>query len=400
MKLLRCAVILGAVALNNSPSLSEDIWAEWPSFEAADSAPAEIILQLKNVWHLDCGDGSEELVGRITDAASGLNKYVLLLDSQLYHVLVVSPAGNIEQVLGQKGEGPGDWPGAYRVLQLPDGRIGVGDGVQPFTFKFGGTGNIVFLDQDGLPAGVWNGVSDRTAKPMCSIRELRSSSGHVLVASQGTTFGKSGVVSVEELAIFDPGDGQSVVVSRRESVDDMSSQVISELEGFEPFSHGRCDISNLGRVAFAPYRDKWFVVIRESDGTGFSISRELEPIKRTEAAKSTMRKKLGCTDDTDVCSVLDTEHLVGRIRWRPDGNLWVEPFGVKPTQGAVACFDEFGPDGDFLRRVQVAVPVTRPGDELLVLADGRFLVLSGFDESEEDGRGVEADAQVSLYVLE
>jgi hypothetical protein len=139
------------------------------------------------------------------------------------------------------------------------------------------------------------------------------------------------------------------------------------------------------------------VVIREPDGTGFSISRDLDPIKRTEAAKSAMRKKLGCTDD---CSVLDTEHLVGRIRWRPDGNLWVEPFGVKPIQGAVVCFDEFGPDGDFLRRVQVAVPATRPGDELLVLADGRFLVLSGFGESEEDGRGVEADAQVSLYVLE
>jgi hypothetical protein len=257
MKLLICAVILGTVVLFNSPSLSEDIWAEWPSLGAAESAPAEIFLQLKNVWRLDCCDGSEELVGRITDAASGLNEYVLLLDRQLCHVLVISPAGNIERVLGQIGEGPGDWPGAYRVLQLPDGRIGVGDGVEPFTFQFGGTGKIVFLDQDGLPAGVWNGVSDRTAKPMCSIREFRSSSGHVLVASQGTTFGKSGVVSVEELAIFDPGDGQSVVVSRRESVDDMSSQVISELEGFEPFSHGRCDISNLGRVAFAPYRDKW-----------------------------------------------------------------------------------------------------------------------------------------------
>ncbi len=399
MKPQICAAILGTSVLFNTPSLSEDIWSEWPSLGAPEAAPAEIFLQLKNVWHLDCGDGSEELVGRITDAAPGLNESVLLLDSQLYHVLVVSPAGNIERVLGQKGEGPGDWPGAYRVLQLPDGRIGVGDGVQPFTYEFGGTGDIVFLDQDGLPAGVWNGVSDRTAKPMCSIREIRCSSGHVLVASQGTTFGKSGVVSVEELAIFDPSDGQSVVVSRRESVDDRSSRVISEVEGFEPFSHGRCDISNLGRVAFAPYRDKWFVVVREPDGTGFSISRELEPSKRTDAAKSAMRQRLGCNDDDD-CSVLETEHLVGRIRWRPDGKLWVEPYGVKPALGAVACFDEFGPDGDFLRRVQVAVPATGSGDEMLILADGRFLVLSGVGESEEDGRGVEADAQVSLYVLE
>jgi hypothetical protein len=397
MRLLICIAFFGIVALANTPAQSEDIWLSWPCTQVPESPPADEILRLKCEWRLDCGVDSDEVVGQIRAATPGLNGRVLLLDRQLCRVLVVSESGSIERVFGQPGEGPGDLPGAFRVFQLPDGRIGVSGGAPAFSIQFGGTGKIVLLDAANLPAGVWKGAGDPGTMPVCSVRELRCSSGNVLVASHGMMVARSGAVRVEELSILNGGDGERTVVTRREFVEDTSSLEVNERDHFEPFAHGRCDISSSGRVAFAPYRDEWLVAIREADETGWSLSRKLKPIERTDASKKAMHEKLGGTSD---CSVLDTEPVIGRIRWRPTGNLWVEPFGVEPAEEAIACFDEFSSEGNLLRRVQVVVPNLKAGDQLLVLEDGRFVLLSGWGGAEEIDTTDRGRAEVALLVIE
>ena len=100
------------------------------------------------------------------------------------------------------------------------------------------------------------------------------------------------------------------------------------------------------------------------------------------------------------CTALDHEPLVGRVRWRPNENLWVEPFGVKPQEEAIACFDEVSSEGVLLRRVHVVVPGSKPEDELLLLEDGRFVLLSGFGAPAEEGGSEDLRAEVSLLVVE
>ena len=196
---------------------------------------------------------------------------------------------------------------------------------------------------------------------------------------------EASVVGVQELSVLDAESGDRIVIANREFTEDMSNVVINERDHFETYAHGRCDISSSGRIAFAPDRDRWLVVVRNYDGTGICLNRRWSSVDRSDERKEAVHKMLGGTDD---CIALDTEPAIGRVRWRPSGELWVEPFGVEPDEGAIACFDEFSRDGRLLRRVQLVAPESVAGDKLVLMEDGRFVLLRGFGEAADD----EADA--------
>ena len=107
-----------------------------------------------------------------------------------------------------------------------------------------------------------------------------------------------------------------------------------EEDYFEPFGFGRCDLSGTGRVAFAPERDPWKVAVRDPDGSGIVMERPWENVSRSGEEKDHVEKLLG---GHEACHALEYHPAVGRIRWRPDGRLWVEPMGIEPATGAFAC---------------------------------------------------------------
>lgn len=365
-------------------------WDGWPTVSAPLDPPANLTIRTRTLWRLDCGQNAKELIGTIVAAAPGLRDSTLLLDGQMDQILVVSPQGAITRVFGRAGGGPGDLPGAYRLFQLQDGRIGVCGGAPALSIQFGGTGKIVLLDPWNRPAGVWYGAGDPGAMPVCSIRELRCAADHLLVASNGLIVGKQGAKRRQEIAVISAADGTRTVIAHREFPEDLRSQRIEERTHFEPFAHGRCDISATGRVAFAPERDKWRVVVRDPDGAGFVIARPWRPVPRTREQKEAVWKALGGTDD---CIAMDTEPAVGSIRWRPDGRLWVEPAGVALESGAMACFDEFDGRGHYLRRILLAAPDAGPAGTLLVMSDGRLVLLRGF-ASHEENEGVDPEVEL------
>jgi hypothetical protein len=136
-------------------------------------------------------------------------------------------------------------------------------------------------------------------------------------------------------------------------------------------------------VALAPERDRWLVSIREPDGSGVNLERPWTMPERTPEQAEAARKIVG----DDRSPIGDHEPAVGRVRWRPDGHLWVEPGGVAPAAGAMACFDELSPGGVLLRRVQLVVPGAGERDRLVIMEDGRFVLLHGFEDAGEDDAG-------------
>ena len=389
--LLLFLLCLAPAALANPPTLQPH--TAWPVLQAPADPPRIDNLPLHPVWQLDCGEDSEHLVGKIRSAAPGRDGRILLVDSQLCQVMVVGADGSVEQTIGQCGEGPGELEGAYRTLQLPDGRIGIASGAQAPGFQFGTRGRIILLDDAGNPAGVWlAGGGDPGDTPACSVRALRYAGGPVLTATHRYWVSPPTILSIREIGLIDPATGNQTLVARDVLESSFDDTEFFERDVFEPFAHGRVDVSATGRVAFAPERDRWLVAIREADGSGFAVERPCAAVKRTDVEKEAAAADIGCGTEC----VEDDHPVIRQVRWRPDGQLWVEIWGLELAAGVVACFDEFGTDGVLVRRVQLEVPDARASDELVLMEDGRFVLLRGFGEVGED----ETDGAVEVMLLE
>lgn len=372
---------------------SDEYWSGWPEIEIEKDSRELVTFNSEVQWRLDCSLDSGELIGQISGAAPGSNGRIFLLDEQLTQVIIMSTEGQIEGIFGQPGEGPGDLPGSYRLLELSDGRIGVCGGVEAPKFILGGASKIVLLNQRFEPAGQWLCIGDRSTMLVATIRELRCSKDNVLISSTGASFDEGVVTQIQELAVIDPIDGARTVISKRKIIKDLADGKIIEGDDFNPYAYRRCDISNTGRVAFAPDRDRWHVVIRNTDGTGFVLKREWDQLERTKAQKKTRWKSMG---GIEACVVLDHEPAIASVRWRPNGNLWVEPFGTINRKGALVCFDEFSPSGEYLRRIKIEMAGMDSSDDLQILEDGRFVVLHGFVETSEGNETSEQNGEVLL----
>ena len=388
MKYLSALVLVGLFVSVSCAVPTEVLpWLEYPTIVVTEDDFVEHSLTTTTAWVLDCGVDSESVVGRIVSVAPGRGGRTLLVDIQLVQVLVVDAAGEIERVVGRKGEGPGEIAVAYRALQLNNGNIGISGGVSVYTIQPGSRGTITFIDQVGDPAGTWFGAGDRGTLPVRSIRELRCSNDHVLTSSYNLEVTKTAFTRVLELSLFEPENGNRTVISRLVANLDINNTEDNEKDLFEPFAEGRCDISSTGRVAYAPERDRWLVVIREPDGSGMVLERPWKAVPRSEEKKAEVYMALG---GQESCVALDDEPAIGRIRWRPDGKLWIEPAGIKPIPGALACFDEFDPSGHLLRRVQIVAPGDLDHDLLVVMENGGLALLRGFKNT------VDADAEAPL----
>jgi len=369
-------------------------WQQYPTTEVPEAIPAQKIIHLSPIWTLDCGLDSEVMVGDIVAITPGINGHTLLLDSQLVQVLVLNPEGIVANTVGQPGEGPGDFSGAYRLFQLQDGRIGVTGGAQAPAFIMG-RGNIVLINPEGEPAGVWHAAGPPGSYPLSTAREIRCANDHLLVASQYLEMNETMAGTVSELSLLDPLNGERQIIGRRVFEQEMSNLDFPEAEFYEPFAYGRCDISLDGRIAYAPIRDQWLVVIRDPDGEGVLLERSWPTLPRSKSEIEAMQKTLAMPDQGGLCK---TKPVVGRIRWRPDGKLWVEAVGVELVPGAFACFDEFDPSGVWLRRVQIIAPGEREYDELKIMENGQFGLLRGFKKAA--GTETTEDLKTEVLLLE
>ncbi|MBU0742681.1 hypothetical protein KKG45_10220 [bacterium] len=93
---------------------------------APHTKPAEPprTVELRETWRFGGAD-CETLLGTITEADADRDGNVYLLDTQLCHVHVISPTGELLRTIGGPGEGPGESQQPRDVVILPDDTVGL-----------------------------------------------------------------------------------------------------------------------------------------------------------------------------------------------------------------------------------------------------------------------------------
>lgn len=362
----------------------------WPVIDLPEASTETHHLMLRKLSRIECGDHSEIVIGEVVGVSAAASGHVLLVDSQLCQAVLAAENGDIEAVFGRCGEGPGELSGAYRAIQLSNGLIGIADGGPAPMIKFGARGNVELFDLHGAYASQLLAGGEPGAVPLCVIRDLRCNGGLVLASTYRGLVQPPRMNSVLELNLVDPSNGSREVVARTVHSLALGQPVRDEADAYEPYASGRCDISAGGMIAYAPERDEWRIAIRRADGTGVVLQRRWSPRMRSDAVKSAIRSELGASD----AKVYGAEPAIGRVSWRPNGSLWVEPAGVPVPGDAFACFDEVSVAGAVNRRIYLHAEGARVGDEYFLLSDGRVAILEGFGG--HDGGAATAPAVV-LY---
>jgi hypothetical protein len=377
-------LLLCSVGYSTAGSVPVDFTTGWPVLDKPDEPPFEVTVTTEEIWRLDCGEDAEPLVGRLEHAAVGQEGRLYLADSQLGRVLEISASGKVEAVRGRMGEGPGEFKGVYRMVALPDGRLGAVGGATAPGIRVGTRGELVLVDGNDDPAGAWMLGGDPGTVPTTNVRDVRPAGNRLLVVSTHTEFSPPKSSDVRELSLSVAPDGARTVLARRLWTKAIGDVSFHERDQFEVYSYGRCDLASDGRIALALERDRWLVAVGEPDGGGEIWERSLAGVRRTEDELMAARKEQGVEDIGQIC---DSHPLVRRVRWRPDGRLWVEPWGVEPRAGCVACFDEFSTDGRLLRRVHLSVDGQLEHGRLQILSDGRFVWFEGFERRDNGFTG-------------
>jgi hypothetical protein len=395
----QCVAALLLVCLLDGTTRAElqavEPYLQWRVVDVASATPDIVRVEARRVWRIACIADDDAALGHIESAAPGENGRVLLVDDALCRVAIVNPDGSISGFVGRCGPGPGELSGAYRALQLPDGIIGVSDGVDAPAVVTGGRGSVVCLDAEGVGRGLLP-VGEMTAStPLCIVRDLRYNGDRLMSVTRRSVFEPPVLTDVLDVSLTDPKSGARELIVRSVSRAPIGEPLHSESEAYECYAYGRCDLSESGRLAVAPLRDEWAVAVREVDGTGVMLRRAWKCAKRSDADMQAVRRLLGL-DERGV--VMGHEPAIGRVRWRPGGDLWVEPGGMVRPEDVVACFDEFSPAHVLLRRVEIVVPQSAADSYLEVLEDGRLVLLEGFSSNVASSSG-DGEAAVSLLEL-
>ncbi len=328
---------------------------------AESRAKAETV-ELEELWRVG-GDDDEVLFGVITDIIADEDGNFYLLDAQLNEIQVYAPDGEYLRTIGRAGEGPGEFRGAFNLLLLPSGNIGV---LQAFPSK------IVGLTPDGEPADAF--TLPTTEDAGFKVLFMAKNAGDDLAVVYGFNQpSEAGFTQVGVLSLFDSAAGNERRLHSQKSGMDAANPVIAEVE-WDAFRN-RWAAGPDGRVYSAVEFGEYSINVWNPDGkVAHVIRREYPSHGRTDEHKETVLDIFkGFTRQIPIPNIKyeieDTWNPVVSLNVRDDGTLWVltSTGNIDQPEGVVGRYDVFDKGGNFARRVTLK----GQGDPT---ADGQFFV--------------------------
>ncbi len=347
-----------------------------PAVDNAAAAEGVRTALLSEQWRAGGIDDDEIFFGNIAAARADGEGNVLLLDSQLSRVMVISPQGELTATLGREGDGPGEVRRPGDMFQTPDGTLCL---LQSFP------GRIVRLHRDGTPAGdgTYSTGSDDGSRFVVLVVGLPHPDGMVLGGIRMTFAGTGQSVQDYFLSVCN-GEGvqQTQLLTKRNTID-YGKFELSE-SGMD-FIWSRCAVAADGTVFAAPERNEYRIeAFAGSAEPALVFSRTVTVPDRTSAQKQLARKVLeGIGSNYPVKPlryiVEDTPPVIRGLWTTDDGLLWVQTgTGINtPPPGCWEVLDVFDGQGSFVRQVALPGEFDPQRDGLFILRDGRLLVITG-----------------------
>jgi len=338
-----------------------------PVIGCSAEPPTVETWQLEEIWRLGGDDPDAPLIGVIDAGCIDAAGNVLLLDTQLAHVLVVSPEGKLLRTLGGQGEGPGESQRPYELLRFSDGTLGLMQAYPP---------KIVRLTMDGTPE-----PNIRPTGGTGLFWRAREAAGVLVVSGQVRDYSQptsSGNTYRHFIARLSP-EGETLHTYLEKTVHtSFDPPVFDEEATFFPTY--AWDLTADGTLVLAQERDRYRLEFISPDGELQRISeRAFTPWQRTDEDRQKRSDEVIYTvggEKVDVKThILPTDPAIQGIQIMADGSIWVSSCYAdrELPEGVNQRYDVFSPGGELRAEVRIACDADREEDSLLALENGHFL---------------------------
>ncbi|MCA9756046.1 MAG: 6-bladed beta-propeller [Candidatus Eisenbacteria bacterium] len=374
------SVAIAAIALVPSPLRAAD------DFSVVDNpeTPANGVerLQLEELWRVS-GEDEDVLLGvtqRIEEAPDGTFYF---LDMQLTEIQVFSPSGEYLRSIGHEGEGPGEFQRPNGVFMLPDAVIGV---IQ------GRPGKVVLLQQDGTPAG--------------NLPVPGTETGSVFLGT-GRAVGDRIYLQVNQGERTDTGfkshnrtlamDRKGEVLATFDETDIERNFTNPSFDEKEGFGGRRWDVGANGEFYKVATFDDYRIEVQSPDGTPLhAIQRTYPPRKRSDEEKAWVQGQMVFRGPRRMqidMKVSPTDPAIVNLFPRPDGSLWVlsSRGAYDRDNGVIATFDEFSPQGVFVRQVELLGEGNARDDGLFFTGKDHLIVIRELSDARRAMQGSSGD---------
>ena len=294
------------------------------------------------------------MFGRPSDVALGPDGTVLVLDTQLFRVVVVAADGSLVGELGAQGGGPGEFEMPVSVVSEDDGTVAVVHAMGGRVGRFAVDGSV--LDEDTIPGiGGLRGVVQARRHDDTWVYEDTS------VRMEGDA-----LEMVATLWIDPPDDAAAIELARHGTTIDRSKRSARE-DAASPFTRAWCVTPGGDVVWISSYTGHEARLLSASTGETIVLTRaDHVPMTRTPGRMAQLRdefhaetKRAGWTFEYRPSEIV--RPLVG-AHPGPDGEVWLQrdpeslPGFDPATPERELVFDRFAPDGRFLGSVALAAP--------------------------------------------
>ena len=305
-------------------------------------------------------------MGVITQAVVTEDDHILLLDSQMAHVLEILPDGEFLGTLSRMGQGPGELEQPNTIFLAADGKLGL---VQVFP------GKIVLVNRDNTPGG---SITAQGNNPM--FFRVKESAGNLVVSGQtmDMTGGQGESINHRFIRRYTrDGEGRNIYLEA--SVVSSHDPPVANEKGTW-FPNRAWAMAVDGSVLVATDRDAYRIEWMEPNGEiRRVITRDLGAHVRTKEERQEVLDRMRMWGPQGEIipkkTILDTEPIIDQIQVLNDGRIWVRScYAERDLPEGVDCrYDVFNEEGELEAEVHIAIPVNRDTDYFSMLNDGRFL---------------------------
>ena len=371
VRVLTLSIALCALVFVPSSAVAQDAAAAKQVMNPAKAPAGPETIELKELWRVGGYDDEEVLFGVITDIITDADGNFYMLDSQLSEVQVYSPDGEYLRTIGREGEGPGEFRGAFNLLLLPSGDIGV---LQTFPSK------VIGLTPAGDPADDFLLPETEGDVGFKALFQARNAGDQLAVVFILTQPSEAGFTQKNVLSLFD-ADGEN---ERRLHSQD-SSLVVSDpvfAESVWDTFRARWTSGSDGKVYSAIDFGEYKITAWGSDGKiSHVINRDYAEHERTEEQSARILGIFqGFTRQIPIPNLrFDIEpkwNPVAALSAREDGTLWVRTsrgnFGLPEDEAA--RYDVFDNDGKLKRQLILKGQGNPEEDGYFIVGDKLFVV--------------------------